>query len=555
MPNEIRVYGPPGTGKTTWLTKQINEAGTDKIIVSSFSKAAAQELVGRDLDIDKSQVGTLHSICYRAMKNPKLAEAHVDDWNTSHPSFRVASNQKAALAIDQPEMADTTREDPLAAYNLLRARGIDYCEMLLDEAGRKRAGAVTGQRTIEFIARWEEWKRANDLFDFTDLLVMAYSDFDSAPGRPEIGFFDEVQDFNPLMMEVIRKWSRNLTYSVLVGDDDQTIYTFMGASPDAFLTGVGSQERTLSHSWRLLSQVKDWSAAWVAQVSRRKDKQFTPRDQGGVVLMSGCNTHSQTLGAIGSSYRRPERLVDMISEDVASGKRVMILASCAYMLAPTIKRLRSEGIPYSNRYRPSNGSWNPFPIASEKRVPAWKRLAAFMSPIYEGRTWRLNEVLQWREPLGKRTEGCDGLFGLQATGRSLLDSVRPSEVFGGEADEEVPFYGDTGAALQWYLDAITPAKRSTYDFAGLATERGRLGEVCEPLVTVGTIHSVKGGEADSVYLFPDLSPSATRGYHTPGSEDRDAVIRLFYVGATRARDKLVLLPPDRRSTAVRWAVD
>jgi ATP-dependent exoDNAse (exonuclease V) beta subunit len=52
------------------------------------------------------------------------------------------------------------------------------------------------------------------------------------------------------------------------------------------------------------------------------------------------------------------------------------------------------------------------------------------------------------------------------------------------------------------------------------------------------VHSVKGGEADDVILFPDLSPAGYSEYMS--TENRDRILRLFYVGMTRAKDRLVL---------------
>jgi superfamily I DNA/RNA helicase len=60
-----------------------------------------------------------------------------------------------------------------------------------------------------------------------------------------------------------------------------------------------------------------------------------------------------------------------------------------------------------------------------------------------------------------------------------------------------------------------------------------------PQVVVGTIHSVKGGQADVVYLFPDLSQAGDAQYNRGGAA-RDSVIRLFYVGLTRARETLYI---------------
>lgn len=55
MPNEYRIFGPPGTGKTTYLSQQIIKAvkkyGSRRVMVASFTKTAAEELVSRDLPL------------------------------------------------------------------------------------------------------------------------------------------------------------------------------------------------------------------------------------------------------------------------------------------------------------------------------------------------------------------------------------------------------------------------------------------------------------------------------------------------------------------------
>jgi len=73
--------------------------------------------------------------------------------------------------------------------------------------------------------------------------------------------------------------------------------------------------------------------------------------------------------------------------------------------------------------------------------------------------------------------------------------------------------------------------------SGAGRRPGALEE--SPRVIVGTIHSVKGGEADVVFLFPDVSPAGDAAYQKHGPQ-RDSVIRLFYVGMTRARHTLYI---------------
>ena len=59
-----------------------------------------------------------------------------------------------------------------------------------------------------------------------------------------------------------------------------------------------------------------------------------------------------------------------------------------------------------------------------------------------------------------------------------------------------------------------------------------------PQIQIGTVHSVKGGEADVVYLFPDVSRLGYQSIQTP--RGKASTIRQFYVGMTRAKETLIL---------------
>jgi superfamily I DNA/RNA helicase len=102
------------------------------------------------------------------------------------------------------------------------------------------------------------------------------------------------------------------------------------------------------------------------------------------------------------------------------------------------------------------------------------------------------------------------------------------------------FEGDHRTLLRWWQRRLTAdvSKRAEFP-AQIAAARGPQALVDAPRVIVGTIHSVKGGEADVVFLFPDLSQAGDAAYQRFGSP-RDAVIRTFYVGMTRAREVLYI---------------
>ena len=106
MPGEIHyVHGPPGTGKTYFLQQKVaqsvDEYGADKVLVCSLTKTAAGEILARGVDLPKGQVGTLHSICFRALgvtKDLMVDESErtvndgrfVNNWDTFASRHRVS---------------------------------------------------------------------------------------------------------------------------------------------------------------------------------------------------------------------------------------------------------------------------------------------------------------------------------------------------------------------------------------------------------------------------------------------------------------------------------
>ena len=100
--------------------------------------------------------------------------------------------------------------------------------------------------------------------------------------------------------------------------------------------------------------------------------------------------------------------------------------------------------------------------------------------------------------------------------------------------------------LAWFSHHLQPSLHRAAQYPLAIAMKGGPEKLREtPRLTVGTIHSVKGGEADIVYLFPDLSPAAAKLW-IRGHRTQAPIYRQFYVGMTRARETLVLCSPSRR---------
>src|SRR3990167_5204707 len=131
MPQVLLILGPPGTGKTTHLAERIGNAaknfGSNQVLVSSFTRAAAHELKGRDLPLPEHMVGTLHALCYRALDKPVIAETRIKEWNETHADRALSGGGTVdEAAVDQTFRLDT--DALLAEMNRLRARLIPRAE-------------------------------------------------------------------------------------------------------------------------------------------------------------------------------------------------------------------------------------------------------------------------------------------------------------------------------------------------------------------------------------------------------------------------------------------
>ena len=531
---EYRIFGAPGCGKTTNITRQIKRAvvkhGADAVLVTSYSRGAAAELAGRDLPIAPDRIGTLHSHCYHALGRPVIAESCVDEWNRDNPHLAITPAKKqvrldgeGAGEEDGTELAKTGDE-------------------VLRELSRMRGLMIPQSRwpiaLSQFKAKWTEYKQALGLLDFTDLIETCYRDVYAAPGHPAVIFADEAQDLNRMQLTLIRKWGECANYFILAGDDDQTIFSFTGASPDAILDPDIPEDHKiiLKQSHRVPRAVHQLANDLIHRVTRRQEKVYLPRPEDGMVQRLSRGT-----------YKSPEYFIlKSAMEHLEQGKTVMFLASCSYMLHPLVAMLRKNGIPFHNPYRKTNGFWNPLRIG--KKGSSANRILSLLvaHPAFgDGhRAWTNRDLALWGEWLDSKGILKNGAKEIiQARDGSHPVSMEHLQaIFETGAFESLmaALDGDNRTLLGWWRTRVSADFRTRVQFpAEVAARSGAHALLDTPKVVVGTIHSVKGGQADVVYLFPDLSQAGDAQYNRGGAA-RDSVIRVFYVGLTRARETLYI---------------
>ncbi len=398
----------------------------------------------------------------------------------------------------------------------------------------------------EFEALWADWKAANSYMDFTDLLENCFNDVEVMPGEPAAMCVDEAQDCSTLQFNLALKWGEHMQKLVFVGDHDQLLFQFASADGERFMSiieGVPAERRkVLEKSYRVPRAVHALARRWIKQCDHRYEAEYNPRDFEGSV--TNC---------YGATYRFPHRAIDLAEKVAAEGKTVMLLGTCAFHLEPLKAELKQRCIPFCNPYRLERSDWNPLLSGGKKLLPTDRVLAMLSgNPDTWGelaRDWTNDDFYRWAswlksEGVFKRgakkwVDSCKG-------GSETLDASRMIDML--EPEHVATFYesdfstaAGCKAALAWLVKHTLAAhvRKLEYPATIAATHGGKkLRE--QPKVMVGTIHSVKGGESDTVILFPDLSLAGMKEWCGMG---RDAIRRLFYVGMTRAKENLVLCDP------------
>jgi hypothetical protein len=534
-----RRYGPPGTGKSTSLKRTIGELvaerGPDSVIVTSFTVTAAKSLAAMGLGLPDRQVGTLHSLAFRAIGTPDVAlePKILREWNARVGfEWRLTPDGRRG----HPDTADSgagggSGDELLSLYDMARSQLVPAGEMPAE--------------VRRFAQAWEGWKRSVSAVDFTDMILIALEralDGERAPGNPQVLISDEAQDMTPLETALVLAWGGLAGETIFALDDDQAINAWRGGDPAPILAltsgdGVNITDRILAQSYRIPSSVHAVSQSWIEACGNRRIKPYRPRDVTGQIYPV-----SYPIEAIPTA--------EAIARDAHSGRTVLVLAACEYMLRQLITNLKQIGVPFGNHYRPAESRWNP--LSSAAGMTPAERLFRYLVLDERllgdrSRLWTGDDVRAWLDLVSVKEAG---LVRGAKTAAKLLPSgtLDIAQVEGLFASDEALMRA-TEPELGWLLECARGLKgmpeKLTYP-AAVAKAHGPAALVDEPKVVVGTIHSVKGAGAQCVYLSPSVSGAGYQEW-LRGGRARDNSRRQFYVGMTRAEQTCVVLGSSERS--------
>ncbi|HEX3212389.1 MAG TPA: ATP-dependent helicase, partial [Actinomycetota bacterium] len=518
------ILAGAGTGKTRVISRRVAYAiatgavHPGHVLVVTFTDKAATEMRERlaALGFPVVQAKTFHAAAFRQLRFfwSRLSDARLPE---------VLGSKAPLLAPLQRGLPGgykfTAIKDLADELEWAKARRLDPSSYQAAAEAIGRTPPVPADLFTGVFRRYERAKERAGRIDFEDMLVRMLEGFERREDvaeefRGQYRWFsvDEYQDTNPLQQALLETWLGERDDLAVVGDEDQTIYTFTGATSE-YLTGFarrfpGAQVVRLEDNYRSSPEVLALANRLLAATPGRPDR-------GKRLVATRPSGPEPTVAAFENAEREVKAAVAEVGRLAGAGvdlDEVAVLLRTNAQIPPFEEALAAAGIRYQVR-----------------------------GELFFRRT----EVLRAIGVLRSRTA--------RAAGGGLVDALEAIwfERFGFRRDEEP----DGEEARQRHASLITLlgiAERvgDEAGMAGFLEEMGRRAaqeaEGTGGGVNLLTYHRAKGLEFDAV-LLPAIEEGVLpiRQASTPAevAEER----RLLYVGLTRARVHLWLSWAARRA--------
>lgn len=542
-----KTFGPPGTGKTERLLKDLeaevkNGVPPELIAFVAFGADAVRDAHWRALrTINRLTRGaddlpffrTFHSLAWRLLaiqnfKRVEITRAHREvfatqfglTYNPDYDSGPTGSTSDEYLSTRMPSANFVMNLDAWLTNNMVRLS--DW-----------RSAPISYDGPIDDVEHHVElWRRTKAKWgrmEYADVLERCRVEHPLF--LPTVLFVDEFQDVNKLQYALYEQWANEVERVYIAGDDDQCIFTFQGSSYDLFLRTHATNTRILGETHRNPAEVLAYAQRIIRRVGDRQEKTVCACDE------PTCRDRRATSAQRVVVLERPN--IDSILKQ-ADASSTLILARTRSQVRSLRGLLLKNGVPFHDMRGPDSPKavWTRVLIAAKEfrallvdpaATITFEVARTFLGALrdtyhskpkleaFKALPTKLATTWPW-SPLGEDMRAWS------------LDMLRP--YFG-----RVPMLDELVGAVD-----VAPDSRHALESHLRMAPDYPTNENAKQAIRVGTIHSSKGLQANTVILVSDLSRRAERRIDT-NQADHDAEHRLYYVGATRALKRLVVLRP------------
>jgi len=565
-----RLFGGPGSGKTTALLDRVEDILEQDgvtfrdILVVSYTRAAAQEIRERLADrLDESpralqgNVCTMHAKAYELLDLSRAdvigesdKEDFCDQYGIDYEDEYSGAGRRTArsttignkIIATSQWLQRTSREvsdwyDVPFQWDDEEVRLPPEIDDNAQEGNKYTPTWPSDDDRIdipEAIRAWRTYKGDEGKIGFADMLERV----EQRSLLPSVDYLviDEFQDITTLQYDVYQEWKPHMKQVLIAGDDDQVVYSWQGADPALLLEEEVDEDVILPNSYRLPSNVLNAVNKEIRHIDQRQDKDLKPRTEGGAVE---AKTNASMLD-----------VVRMVRRALVEGDgTIMVLFRARYQMFQFIDEFITEGVPFTSLT--DQRMWTD---RLTEYVYAVEALDAG-EDVTGLQARRLADMLQ-DSAFG--TNERDALFDEidERQEEAGIEDLEELMIPAGVIEDHAPFMPDPASASDMLRKVTNFQKKSVRSYFAIGEYQG----MDTDRVRVGTIHSAKGREADHVFVGTDLTEKdveqmvATVDDPTdiPGCEEftktsspvpvlTDNERRVFYVGMSRARERLVLL--------------
>ena len=566
----------PGSGKTTVLISRLGymiyALGIDpqSILTMTYTVAATHDMRERFCSVfgeemrERLEFRTINGVCAKIIASYERT--------TGGKAFSLVTDEKELSAAVSAIYRECTGEFPTESDIKNVRTMITYAKNMMLSQEEAQELDKEGLPFSKILKKYNAMLKEQRLMDYDDQMVYAYAILKKYPSllsrvsaRYHYICVDEAQDTSKIQHAIISLIAREHGNLFMVGDEDQSIYGFRAAYPEALLRFEDEHEGA-----KILKIEKNFRSG--ASIVAAADKFISKNTLRHPKAMQSAKADAGAVREI-ALRGKTEQYAYLLKVARACAKETAVLYRNNESALPLIDILERFGVPY--RVKALDTSF--FTSRTVQDITNIVRFAcdncdteAFMQIYYKINTHLSKAAAQVTCEYCKN-EGMNVLDAVWEVGKlgmgtlksckamkahfmSLVTERADKAIFRivnymgyGEYMDRMGINRSKAEILEALGAGESTAKSLIFRLSELSeiSQEHRAPEGCR--FTLSTIHSAKGLEYDTVYLadvcdgvFPEttvINPkSAPKDVLAAYEEER----RLFYVGATRAKNSLFL---------------
>jgi DNA helicase-2/ATP-dependent DNA helicase PcrA len=525
----VCVLAGAGTGKTRTITRRIAQlvrtghVAPGQVLAVTFTARAAGEMRTRlrDLGVSGVQSRTFHAAALRQLRYFWPRVVGDEPWPLLEHKLRLVGQaaRRAGVGTGADDLHDIAGEIEWAKASLVTAA--DYPTAV---AAARRGTPMPAARIAAIYAGYEELKNRNRVLDFDDLLLHTVAALEEHSAvaqefrdRYRCFIVDEYQDVTPLQQRVLDAWLGARDDLTVVGDTNQTIYSFAGASPRFLLDFTRRFPNAVTV--RLYRDYR--STPQVVSLANRVISAARTRPAGARLRLEG----QRSAGPEPSFAEHDDEPTE--ADAVAVAIEQLLREGTPTAEIAVLYRVNAQSQAYEQAL---DARGIPFQIRGGERF--------FQRPEVRAALRALRAAATGYSP---RPPAADSALELGTTVRAIL------------ARQGLTAQPPGGSAARSRWESLRALAELADDLAGRApgADLGRLiaeldtrADAAHPPavqgVTLASLHSAKGLEWDAVFLVGLVEGTLPIQYAEGDQAALEEERRLLYVGVTRARHWLAL---------------